>query len=144
MSNSLLWYQPKRLSEKDVITCNGVIIKDTIEYREIFDQIKKAADQALWNKEPWCGKVGDKFFFKGHLNERDELGRILSFMFLTDDSNYKSALDKELKTIGYELDENSTLCLQGKKVRKKHSYKKLILLLLIIFALTLILYKYAN
>ena len=83
MGTGILWYQPASLSEQDVIIHNGERVEDALKCAEYFGLIKQQADYVLKKNSPWCGKVRNFFFMKGNLDAKDELGRTMSFMYIT-------------------------------------------------------------
>lgn len=111
MKHSCFWYQPATLGTPDIISYNGKILTSYTERSEAFNIIRKCADKAIRNPLPWCGYVNNYFYMKGTLDARDERNRILSFQFVTDEANYKEALNRELKTINIGMSEESLSCL---------------------------------
>ena len=74
MGTRILWYQPARLSEQDVIIHNGERVEDALKCAAYFGLIKQQADFVLKKNSPWCGKVRNFFFMKGNLDDKDERG----------------------------------------------------------------------
>ena len=111
METSILWYQPARLSEQDVIIHNGERVEDALKCAAYFGLIKQQADFVLKKNSPWCGKVRNFFFMKGNLDAKDELGRTMSFMYITDLPNPKEALKHDLERAGLGLASSSENCL---------------------------------
>lgn len=111
MGTSILWYQPERLNEQDVIIHNGERVEDALKCVEHFSLIKQEADFVLKKESPWCGKVHNFFFMKGSLDAKDELGRTLSFMYITDLPNPKEALQSDLERNCLRLTSSSENCL---------------------------------
>ena len=87
MGTSILWYQPERMDDQDVIIYNGERVEDALKRTEYFGIIRRQAELVLKKQKPWCGLVRGFFFMKGHLDRKDELGRTMSFMYITDSTN---------------------------------------------------------
>ena len=111
MGTSILWYQPERMDDQDVIIYNGERVEDALKCAEHFGLIKQQADYVLKKNSPWCGKVRNFFFMKGNLDAKDELGRTMSFMYITDLPNPKEALKHDLELAGLGLASSSENCL---------------------------------
>ena len=144
METSLLWYQPAKLNDQDVIIFNGERVEDTLQRAEHFSLIKNEAALVLKKQKPWCGKIRNFFFMKGNLEMKDELGRTMSFMYLTDLPNPKDALKNELENAGISLSASSEKCLlkQGRLTAGQImllSFAVLIIVAFIVYSL-----KYRN
>jgi hypothetical protein len=115
MGTSILWYQPERMDDQDVIIYNGERVEDALKRTEYFGIIRRQAELVLKKQKPWCGLVRGFFFMKGHLDRKDELGRTMSFMYITDSTNYKEALMRELELANLSLSTSSQSCLTKKE-----------------------------
>lgn len=116
MANNILWYQAENLNG-NVLIHNGEILPLGAEYKKYFSRLDSACDKAVRNKSPWCGKVDGIFFAKGWLDTRDIQGRLLPFMFISDESDGKSALERELQSIGKKLSRDTNACFSNRKKR---------------------------
>ena len=118
--DSILWYQHADLNVGDVICYNGVRVENQIRMKQYFDTIKVKADEVVRKPSPWCGKVSGVFFMKGYLTSHDEKGRIMSFMYMTKDKNYREACKNELNAAGLLMSNETEDCLNN---TKKHTWK---------------------
>lgn len=140
--NNILWYQPAKLSDKDVVIKNGIILEEGTERLEAFQNLKKVSNKAIGKERPWHGKIGNYYFIKGNFEEKDERGRQLSFLFISDAPNGKEAFFDTLKAINQKLDEQTATCIatQTGSIYKPIiiGFTGLILLALIIYLIKLI------
>lgn len=130
--NSFIWYQSANLDKSDIVTHNGVILTEGADRDSALKELKKTADKVIGKNIPWCGSVGKYFFFKGDLDGKDEKGRILNFLFACEGNDYQSALEKELKAIGYKLSSESEKCLLSKKKDFGIKYALMVIAILVI------------
>lgn len=103
-----LLYQPALLSEPDKVYLNGTLVEDTSKRREVYDKIVSLSNSIGTKTYPWFGKAGGFFVLRGLFDIKDEKGRTLSFLFVSDNVNYLHELKSISKTIGYNID-HSTL-----------------------------------
>lgn len=139
MNNSILWYQPEELKEKDVLVVNGEIINDTSSRSVKFRELKTYADKVLRKKTPWCGKVDGVFFLKGFLAGADERGRQLSFMFMSDAPQQEIVLSQALSVISHQMDESTQKCFEERgKLPKSFIYSAIgvVIVLLIVIIIS--------
>lgn len=140
--NNILWYQPAKLSDKDVVIKNGIILEEGTERIEAFQNLKKVSEKAIGKERPWHGKIGNYYFIKGNFEKKDERGRRLSFLFISDAPNSTEVFFDTLKVINQKLDEQTATCIatQTSSIRKPiiFSFIGLILLALIIYLIKLI------
>lgn len=113
--NNILWYQPAKLSDKDVVIKNGNILEEGTERLEAFQNLKKVSDKAIGKERPWHGKIGHYYFVKGNFEEKDERGRQLSFLFISDATNGKEAFFDTLKKINKQVNEKTAICIASQK-----------------------------
>ena len=139
MGTSILWYQPASLSEQDVIIHNGERVEDALKCAEHFGLIKQQADYVLKKDSPWCGKVRNFFFMKGNLDAKDELGRTMSFMYITDLPNPKEALKHDLERAGLGLASSSENCLN--RPSRLATFQIALISIAILIIVTLIIYS---
>ncbi len=139
MGTSILWYQPASLSEQDVIIHNGERVEDALKCAEHFGLIKQQADYVLKKNSPWCGKVRNFFFMKGNLDAKDELGRTMSFMYITDLPNPKEALKHDLERAGLGLASSSENCLN--RTSRLATFQIALISIAILIIVTLIIYS---
>lgn len=140
MTNNILWYQTESMN-KDILIHNGKILSIGAEYQELFNRLNCISEKAVRNKSPWCGMVDSMFFAKGHLDARDIQGRLLPFMFISDETDGKAALLRELQTIGKRPSEDTKICFEKKK---RLSYVWIIALAITILAIIAIVQIYNN
>lgn len=119
MSNNILWYQPAKLSDDDVVVYNGKILSLGIERNQYFQKLLQVSEKVKGKERPWCGKINRYFFMKGSFSQQDELGRPISFMFVSDEQDYESALFRELNNIGFTLADSTKSCLNDKKNKNR-------------------------
>lgn len=142
MTRSILWYQPEMLSDNDIVILNGEKLSIGNERDESFLQLNEIADKSIRHKSPWCGKVNGLFFIKGHLDATDEKGRLLPFMFVSNEENGHQALLRELKSIGYVMTKDTANCI--KKQLSTSSIALIAIVIMIIILLLSICVKYGN
>ena len=142
MTRNILWYQPPMLEENDIVVLNGKILPEGKECDKNFHDLKFFSDKCIKHKSPWCGKVEGLFFIKGHLDAQDEKGRLLPFMFVSDEKDGHQALLRELKVIGYEMTLNTKKCI--KKQPSIPSIAIVVAVSVIIVVLLLIFAKYGD
>lgn len=110
--NNILWYQPTKLTDNDIIIKNGVSLEGSSERTEVFQKLKKISEKAKGKKRPWHGKIGNYYLIKGSFDEKDERDRFLSFLFISDAHDGKQAFFKTLKVIDKKINENTAKCLE--------------------------------
>lgn len=113
--NNILWYQPAKLSDKDIVIKNGIILEEGTERFEAFQNLKKVSEKAIGKERPWHGKIGNYYFIKGNFEEKDERGRHLSFLFISDAPNGKQAFFDTLKKINKQVNEKTVICIASQK-----------------------------
>lgn len=144
--NNILWYQPEILSEPDVVILNGIRLNEGCERNTAFEKLNRVADKAIGKKRPWKGYLKGYYFVKGNLNKKDERGRSLSFMFISDDKKGKEQLYKMLGSLEIELSPETEKLVQMYDF-KWNNYKTIfwtITLLLLITVLYIIRNKYGK
>lgn len=104
---NILWYQPANLSDADKIYCNGSKIEDVQERSGLFADIRSISSKVIKYQRPWCGNVNGYYFVKGSFTTKDELGRQLIFMYVSDKKNDDDGLKNIINKIGLELDEDT-------------------------------------
>ncbi len=114
MGNSIFWYQPEELNKDDIISLNGQILPKGIEKELCFKTVREISAKAIKHNTPWCGMVKGLYFVKGCLDARDEKGRIMSFLFISDEKNGKDALMNELNVLGYKMQPATETCVNKK------------------------------
>ena len=142
MTRNILWYQPPTLGNKDIVVLNGKVLPEGNECDQNFHYLNVFAHKSIKHKSPWCGKVDGLFFIKGHLDATDIKGRLLPFMFVSDERDGYQALLRELKTIGYEMTSNTQNCIN--KQPSIPSITMVVAVSIIIVVLLLIFSKYGN
>lgn len=142
MTRNILWYQPPTLGNKDVVVLNGKVLPEGYECDKSFHYLNVFSDKSIKHKSPWCGIVDGHFFIKGHLDATDVKGRLLPFMFVSDEKDGHQALLRELKAIGYDMTLNTKKCI--KKQPSIPSITIVIAISIIIVVLLLIFAKYGN
>ena len=136
--NNILWYQPEKLSDGDVVIFNGTPLSNGAERDNAFSKIKVVADKVIGKKRPWQGYVDNCYFVKGSLDRLDERGRPLSFIFISDSNNGKVDLQNTLKNVGMEVSLDTSILL--KETVTKRTMNKIILSTVLLFCILLIIY----
>lgn len=136
--NNILWYQPEKLSDGDVVILNGNRLSYGKERDNAFDRLKKVADKAIGKKRPWQGYIDNYYFVKGSFDKVDERGRPLSFIFISDSENCKSELQNYLTIIGMSLSVDTSLLL--KNTIDKWSAKRTMLLTALFLCIMLLIF----
>lgn len=111
--NTILWYQPAILSEKDVIIYNGNPLEEGLGRIEAFNKLKTISEKAIGKERPWHGKIDKYYFIKGSFTAKDERGRNLSFMFISDATDGRKELTEILKVVNKDLTEQTKACLNS-------------------------------
>ena len=101
--NNILWYQSANLLDQDVVIYNGKTLDVGLERTEAFSKLKKISEKVIGKKRPWCGKVDNYFFVKGSFEAKDERGRNLIFLFVSDALDGKQALVNTLQSSGQQM-----------------------------------------
>lgn len=113
----ILFYQQAKLDMPDYLAVDGVQQGERADVSGYMAQLMEVADQAIRQKRPWVGRVGDYYFVKGYLAQRDELGRKMSFMYLLAaeeqaKENLLSYLEQDLSRDGKSIsDETKASCI---------------------------------
>lgn len=115
MKKNILWYQPEKLNDDDVIVVNGEKISTGNAYTEYFRELKLLSDKAIKYNSPWCGNISNTFFVKGYFDAVDEHGRNLVFMFLSQESDGRQELYKTIDLLGYHLTTETSNCLKRRE-----------------------------
>ena len=139
MKKNILWYQPEKLGNDDVVVLNGSKLSNGVEYDKCFDSIKRFSDIAIKHESPWCGMVNGIYFVKGWFSAVDEKGRKLSFMFMSEEKDGYQALVRELKSLGYSLDNKTEECVkkQSSKLPISMIVSFVVIILLIILIISI-------
>lgn len=109
MNKSIMWFQPAKLNDSDIILVDGneVQTTDFEERNSAFTELSNLFSVVLKKDRPWSGShkfEGVKYHFvKGTLCERDEKGRVLSFDFVAKADCWKEELEKCIDTIGINM-----------------------------------------
>ncbi len=137
MSKSILWYQPQDPKLDDIIFLNGERLKNKQDIQDNFYIICSAVNKVSNKETPWCGIVNGYFFLKGYLDMKDNVGRTMSFIYVTDSEDYESSCVAELKAAGLEMSAQTVVCLFDKK-RIMFPPKWLVIVLLAILSIIFI------
>lgn len=116
MKKNILWYQPEKLNDDDVIIVNGNRISRGNDFTEYFRELKLLSDKAIKYNSPWCGYLSNTFFVKGYFDAVDEHGRNLVFMFLSEERDGIQELYKTIDLLGYHLTNETSNCLKRRGV----------------------------
>lgn len=143
MKRNILWYQPEILKDEDVIIFNGTRFNMGEDYVNYFQEIKKVSDLAIGHKNPWGGRIKDVYFAKGLLSAKDEKGRNLGFMFISNEKRGLDALIRELDIIGYKMTPDTEKKLKHDQKIVKCGFIALSIII-VIFLFLLIYSKYGN
>ena len=135
MKKNILWYQPAKLREHNVIIVNGEKLPLGSEYDQYFDELKKASDEAIHHKNPWCGHVSGAFFVKGYFDTVDEHGRPLVFMFISNMQDGRAELLTTLEKLGFKLTPETSQCLKKKSLAGIALISSLVLVAIILLIL---------
>ena len=100
MGRNIFWYQTEKMFE-EVVSLNGQALSG-MEKSECFKELMDVSFDVR-EETPWCGRVKGKYFVKGVLDAKDVKGRWMSFLFLSDEEDGKSALMRELNAFGYKM-----------------------------------------
>jgi len=111
--NNILWYQPEILSEKDIIIHNGRFLEEGLDRIEVFNKLKEISEKTIGKERPWQGKIDKYYFVKGSFTAKDERGRNLSFMFISDATDGRKELIETLKVANKDMTEQTKACLNS-------------------------------
>lgn len=115
--HTIIRYQSNRLNEHDIIICNGQVIKDT-ETRQVYiNELFEFELKASKKKSPWCGKVNGWIFVKGLFSQKDESGRRMSFVFLSNNNNFTDEMNKAFQIVNKTLDHRTKETIKSYKLR---------------------------
>ena len=109
-----MWYQPARFGEDDIVLVDGEILAPGMERQNSFNELFDLSINISDKKRPWHGEINGYHFVKGSLDQLDEVGRILSFDFVSRPECWKLELDKSIKAIGIGLSKDTQRCLKRK------------------------------
>ena len=140
MSKSILWYQPQDPRQDDVIFLNGERLTNKQDIQDNFRIISSTISKVSKKETPGCGKVKGYFFLKGYLDQKDNVGRTMSFIYVTDNEDYDSSCVAELKAAGLEMSAKTVVCLQDRK-RIVFQHKWIVMTILAILSITLIFFQ---
>lgn len=135
MNKSILWYQHQNPKEDDVVFLNGEKLVNRHEIQENFEIISIAANKAIGKPTPWCGMLNGCFFLKGFLNSKDNIGRTMSFLYLTNNKDYKSACVAEISTAGLIMSEETKKCLYNQKRNRLTIICIIIIFVILLFSI---------
>lgn len=121
MGRNIFWYQTEEMF-KEVVTLNGRVLSGD-EETEVFGELTDVSFDVR-EHTPWCGRVKGKYFVKGVLDAKDVKGRWMSFLFLSDEEDGKSALLQELKNRGYNMTAETLACVDALEQKKNDSTPK--------------------
>lgn len=140
MSTNIFWYQPAKLSDADVVLLNNKQLEDNAERSQAFLTLKKAADRCINKKRPWYGVVNGYKFVKGSLEQLDERGRKLSFIFLSDGNDWQTSLQNVLQSLNMKLDHDTTVCVGNAETKIKPQTIAAIALFAIVVVIIIVLH----
>lgn len=121
MGRNIFWYQTEEMF-KEVVTLNGRVLSGD-EETEVFGELTDVSFDVR-EETPWCGRVKGKYFVKGILDAKDVKGRWMSFLFLSDEEDGKSALLQELKNRGYNMTAETLACVDALEQKKNDGASK--------------------
>lgn len=103
----VLFYQHEELNHPNYLAIDGeaLSVDDAEQYSQ---RILSVAEKVISKGEPWTGSVAKCFFVKGFLDEKDELGRRMTFMYLVPRNEakrdeIKGLLQEDLRNSGKSL-----------------------------------------
>lgn len=148
MNKSILWYQHQDPKQDDVMFFNGKKLTKQSDIQENFNIISVLTNKAIEKPTPWCGRINNLFLLKGFLNSNDNIGRVMSFIYVTDNKDYNSSCKKELYAAGIAMSDDTENCLfhRFRRDRRNKYLKNLIYsaCILIIFTYLFILFTCAK
>ncbi len=121
MGRNILWYQTEEMFE-EVVSLNGQALSG-VEKSECFKELMDVSFDVR-EETPWCGRVKGKYFVKGVLDAKDVKGRWMSFLFLSDEEDGKSALLRELNAFGYKMTAETLARVDALEQKKNDSTPK--------------------
>ena len=142
MKKNILWYQPEKLNDDDVIVVNGDKISNGSDFTEYFQELKVLSDKAIKHNTPWCGYISNTFFVKGYFDAVDEHGRNLVFMFLSQESDGIQELYKTADLLGYHLNTETANCLKRRGVGISKGLLVVVPIIIIIITIILLIFNY--
>ena len=114
-----LLYQPALLSEPDVVYKDGSLLTEPTERGETYDKIVRLFEKAGHAQYPWVGKVDGLFVVRGLFSAKDEKGRVLAFLFASDQEDFKEELKTLASTVGYAVSDETYASIDFFRVRTK-------------------------
>ena len=121
MGRNILWYQTEKMFD-EVVSLNGQALSG-VEKSECFKELMDVSFDVR-EETPWCGRVKGKYFVKGVLDAKDVKGRWMSFLFLSDEEDGKSALLRELNAFGYKMTAETLARVDALEQKKNDSTPK--------------------
>ena len=121
MGRNIFWYQTEKMFD-EVVSLNGQALSG-VEKSECFKELMDVSFDVR-EETPWCGRVKGKYFVKGVLDAKDVKGRWMSFLFLSDEEDGKSALLRELNAFGYKMTAETLACVDALEQKKNDSTPK--------------------
>ena len=136
-----LLYQPALLSEPDVVYKNSSLLTEPKEREEIYGKIVRLFEKTGHAQYPWVGKVDGLYVVRGLFSSRDEQGRVLAFLFASDQKDFKGELKSLASTVGYDVTDETYASVDSfrDKAKKKSLAIVTALFVVALVCLTLIL-----
>ena len=78
--NNILWYQPAKLSDKDIVIKNGIILEEGTERFEAFQNLKKVSVKNVHGMEKLVTIISSRAILKKKMSEADISVFYLSLM----------------------------------------------------------------
>lgn len=138
-NKNILWYQPETLKDNDVIVFNGNKILQKSDYSRYFQELKRISDKRIGRKAPWCGRIEGFYFVKGYFDAKDEKGRMLNFLFISNEKDGFTALTREVQNLNYKLTEET-----ARIAKSKNSVIYLVTVIAIVLIIMTIILLFSN
>lgn len=134
-------YQPALLSEPDVVCKNNSLLTEPKEREETYDKIVRLFEKTGPAQYPWVGKIEGLYVVRGLFSAKDELGRVLVFLFASDQKDFKGELKSLAAIVGYDVTDETYASIDSfrDKAKKKSLAIVAALFVVALVCLTLIL-----
>lgn len=86
-----LYYQHENLSMEPCVLVNGQVLQG-LERTKMLEELIRISGKAARHEEPWVGKIMGYYFVKGLLDNNDELGRRMVFVYILSVDEERSQL----------------------------------------------------
>lgn len=126
MIGTALYYQTAKMTESDYLSIDGSEVHESSKRNKAFQTLQDTASLLTNDKIPWCTSVRGYKILKGALEDRDEKGRTMTFVYIAHKKksweDFRQSLIEELNQKGLKM---TTETLDSiKEVEKNNNLKR--------------------